>query len=103
MAKKPKNKRHLDVRTQLDLLALVAELQEPSLTWCNARTTNYAKATDPHENVEIDTREHTYRLSNRHLLDYSPLEAVVMPLLGEGGARCARRFFDACVPPARIA
>jgi hypothetical protein len=101
MAKqKPKIKRRVDVRSQLDLQALVAELQEPALTWCNARTTNYPKA-HPHENVEIETRQHTYCLSNKHQLDYTPLEAVLMPLLGESGVRCARRFFDACVPPAR--
>jgi hypothetical protein len=99
--KKPKIKRRVDVRSQLDLQALVAELQAPALTWCNARTTNYPKAHDPHESVEIDTRERTYCLSNKHQLDYSPLEAVLLPLLGEGGVKCARRFFDACVPPAR--
>ena len=99
--KKPKIKRRVDVRTQPDLITLVAELQRPDLTWCNARTTNYAKTKDCHENVEIDTREHTYCLSSKHRLNYAPLEAVLIPMLGEGGVRCARQFFEACVPPMR--
>ena len=97
MAKRKQNpKRVLRVCTQLDLAALIAELQSPDLVWCNARTTNYSRAVVPYENVSIDTREHSYSLSSKYRLDYTPLATVLMPMLGEGGAECMRRFLKAC-------
>lgn len=97
MAKrKPNPRRVLRVCTQPDLAALIAELQSPDLVWCNARTTNYSRAVVPYENVSIDTREHSYSLSSKYRLDYTPLATVLMPMLGEGGAECMRRFLKAC-------